>query len=471
MAPSPTGEYHIGHIRTVLYNWAFARGSDGGKFVLRIEDTDRARLIEGAAEQILQVIRDYGFGWDEGPYRQSERLDIYKTHAEELMNKGFAYPCFCSEERLKQLREDQQKQGIAATKYDKHCLNLSKEVVEANLAEGKKYVVRLKVPKKETIRFNDVVYGEISVDSKDLDDQILIKSDGFPTYHFAVVVDDHLMGITHVLRGNDWIPSTPKHVLLYKAFGWDLPVYAHLPNLKERGEGKKLSKRFGSVLAVEFLEEGYLPEAVLNYLMFVGWNPGGEREIFSLDEFVKEFDLKDIHKTDLVAFDREKLQWFNGVYIRNLPSRELWERILKWADRFKINDVVLARAKEESTENVEKILDLVRGRMKLLGDFGKLTHYFFEKPQVDRGLLRKFGGEKVDDILGGFREVFDDIDGENWNASTLDRQCHKFLKERGYKPKEAFMTLRAALTGEKATPPLFDVLATLGKEEVSKRMG
>jgi len=289
LAPSPTGEIHVGSIRTLLYDYALAKKS-GGELILRIEDTDQNRYVEGSVERMLKVIKDYGLNWDEGPevggphepYFQSQRLGIYKKYAMELVEKGKAYYCFCDEERLKNLREEQKENGHVS-KYDKFCLGLKKEDIEKNLKSGKPYVIRLNVPQNEEIEVDDLVLGKLSFPSKDLDDQVLIKSDGFPTYHLAVVVDDHLMEITHVLRGREWLPSTPKHVLLYKYFGWEIPKFVHLPLLRETDSTKKLSKRTGSVSALGFLQEGYLPEALLNFMMFLGWNPGTEKEIYSLE--------------------------------------------------------------------------------------------------------------------------------------------------------------------------------------------
>jgi len=463
MAPSPTGEYHIGHIRTVLYNYAFAK-KNNGKFVIRIEDTDRERFVEGASDRILQVIKDYGFSWDEGPSFQSQRLEIYKKHALELIEKGNAYYCFCSEERLTKLREDQKAKGMSSTKYDKKCLLLSKDEVKSNLNEGLKYVIRLNVKPNEVIKWKDEVFGEIEINSNDLDDQVLLKSDGFPTYHLAVVVDDHLMEITHVIRGNDWIPSTPKHVLLYKYFGWELPVYIHLPNLKEAGENKKLSKRFGAVFATEFLEQGYLPEAVTNFLMFLGWNPGTEKEIYSMEEFINDFIVSKIHKTDLVVFDRDKLSWFNGYYIRNMPTIDLLKALREWSNKYSVDLGV----EELGEKYVLKTLELVKERMKTLGEFIPLTSYFFRKPTVLADLLKKHAqGEEVK-ILESYTKLFESL--KVWEKVELENKSHEILERSGFKPKQAFMTLRVAVSGTEATPPLFDTLEVLGKEEVLQRL-
>lgn len=475
MAPSPTGEYHIGHIRTLLYNVAFAR-KNRGKFLIRIEDTDRERYVEGAADRILDVIEDYGFKWDEGPrvggdfgpYVQSERLEIYKGYAKELIDRGNAYYCFCSPERLDELREGQKKAGRPSTKYDRYCLGLSRDEVKTRLEGSDSFVIRLKIPEGRDISFKDEVYGQVTVNSNDLDDQILIKSDGYPLYHLAVVVDDHLMGVTHVMRGNDWLPSTPKHILLYEALGWQIPVYVHLPNLKEESESKKLSKRFGSIFAVDFLREGYLPEAVINFLMLLGWNPGIEKELYSFEEFVKNFSIDRIHKTDLVSFDRNKLLWFNGSYIRGMGVNELWGRIGKWAEKF---DIKLNSLDREDGYNL-KVLSLVMERMKRLSEFNSLTHYFYEDPNVKNGDLIKYtkDGKNAKDILTSFKKVLTQIDNSDWKVGLLEDRLSEALKEKGYKTREAYMTLRVCITGESATPPIFETLELIGKEVVMGRI-
>ena len=473
MAPSPTGEYHIGHIRTVLYDYALARRYKG-KFIIRIEDTDQARFIEGATDKILDVIKDYGLDWDEGPrvggphepYFQSQRFDIYKKYAKELVEKGAAYYCFCTTERLEKIRQEQRDQKFPVTKYDRFCLKLSKEEIQNKLDDEISYVIRQKMPDNETILFHDEIHGDISVNSGDVDDQVLLKSDGFPTYQLAVVVDDHLMEITHILRGIDWIPSTPKHILLYRAFGWEVPKHAHLPNIKELDGAKKMSKRFGSVTALEFLQEGYLPRALINFLMFLGWNPGTEKEIYTLGEFIKDFSLDRLQKTDLVSFDREKLIWYNGHYIRSTESVPLWHEIKAWAKKF---DLVLNGVDVSDEFNV-KVLDSVKDRMKVLSDFNKLTHYFYNDPAVDYEKLVSYAGseERSKEIIRSFIDLLESV--SDWNSKYLDEASHKMIGEKGYKPKEAFMTLRVATTGESATPPIFDILGLLGKEISLRRL-
>ena len=475
MAPSPTGEYHIGHIRTLLYNYAYAK-KNMGKFILRIEDTDRERYVEGAVDRILDIINDYGFSWDEGPrvggphtpYVQSERLDSYKKYAEDLVRKGLAYYCFCSSERLENLREEQRKKGLTSTKYDRYCLSLSPEEIEKNIKENKKYVIRLKVPENKDIIFIDAVLGEVKINTNDIDDQVLLKSDGFPTYHLAVVIDDHEMEITHVMRGIDWLPSTPKHVLLYDAFGWNIPVYVHLPNLKELGGNKKLSKRYGSVAAIDFLKEGYLTEALVNFIMFLGWNPGGEKEIYSLDDFINEFSLERIHKTDLVAFDRQKLLWMNGYYIRNLDDSEIYNRLRKWAEKFNISLNIADRSDDYNI----KVISLVKDRMKLLSDFSNLTGYFYKWDIVPKERVSEYTRDEIRalEILVSFHERYLDIKEGEWVKDRIDEINHEIIKDKGYSPKEAFMTIRIALTSSSATPSLVDITELLGKKEVLLRL-
>lgn len=473
IAPSPTGDFHIGQMRTVLYDYAYAKKMDG-TFLLRLEDTDRTRYVSGAEDRIMDTILDFGLPWNEGvriggdfgPYTQSQRLEIYKKYALELIEKKLAYYCFCSKDRLDSLRKTQQEAHLPTTKYDKHCLALSKEQIQKNLADKAPYVIRLNVPKNQTIRFNDAILGDLEFPSNDLDDQVLLKSDGFPTYHLAVVVDDYLMKVTHVMRGVDWLPSTPKHVLLYQAFGWSLPVFVHLPNLKEVDERQKMSKRRGSAFAFEFLKEGYLPEALVNFLMFLGWNPGGEKEIYSLEEFVQDFTLEKIQKTDLVSFDREKLLWMNGYYIRQLIDEDLYEKVLNWSNKWNVD----LNFGGKDHDYVLKVLGLVKERLKVFSEFPELTFYFFTVPSVAPELLTSYSANSWSGILKGFSDIFSCIKSEDWTKDVLEEVSHKFLEAEKYSNKEAYMTLRVAISGSKATPPLFDVLALLGKAEVTQRL-
>lgn len=473
IAPSPTGDIHIGQMRTVLYNYAFAKQKNG-VFLLRIEDTDRARYVQGAEERIMDTIIDYGLSWDEGervggpfaPYTQSKRLEIYRKYALELVEKGAAYYCFCSKERLEELRKNGYERKLASIKYDKHCLSLSRWEVEEKLKNQAPCVIRLNVLPNRKISFKDEVLGEISFSSNDIDDQVLLKSDGFPTYHLAVVVDDHLMKVTHVLRGIDWLPSTPKHILLYEAFGWEPPVFAHLPNLKEVGESRKMSKRRKSAFARDFLEEGYLPEALLNFLMFLGWNPGTNKEIYTLEEFIRDFSLDRVQKTDLVSFDREKLLWMNGYYIRNMSNEDLYKKICEWSKKWG-KDIKMCGA---NYNTAIKIVSLIKDRIKTLNEVKDFTDYFFERPMLNLELIRQYSLDNWQNILYDFLDLFSKVDENNWNSSYLDNICHELLSKKPYKTKEAFMTLRVALSAQVATPPIFDVLEIMGKPEVIDRL-
>ncbi len=474
IAPSPTGELHIGHMRTILYDYAFAKKYNG-QFIVRIEDTDRNRFVEGAADRTLQIIKDYGFSWDEGPgiggpyepYVQTQRLEIYKKYALELIEKGGAYYCFCTPERLDQVRAEQQAQHLPKTCYDKHCRNLSKEEVEKNLKDGVPYVIRIKIPANETVVLHDAIHGDISFNTNDVDDMILLKSDGIPTYHLAAMVDDHLMKITHVLRGIDWMPSSPVHVLIYKFLGWDMPIIAHLPNLKEKGSAAKLSKRQGAVAAVDFLQEGYLVEALVNFLMFVGWNPGTEKEIYTLDEFINDFSLERIQKTDLVAFDRDKLLWFNGYYIRNLSDDVLFDKIKAWAKRFEI------KLNFSGDDKIDiKVVALIKERLKKFSEVNDLISYFYSKPEVKKEMLISYtkSEERTKEILNNFYNTLEITQKENWTRDNLEKVCHDLITKYEYSPKEAFMTLRVALSGQTATPHIFDILEVLGREESLDRI-
>ena len=475
MAPSPTGEFHIGGMRTLLYNYALAK-KEHGRFVLRIEDTDRERFVEGAAERLLQVIKDYGLSWDEGPviggphapYIQSERLELYRKHARLLVKEGYAYYCFCSKERLDALREEQKAHGLAATRYDKHCLSLSKEEVDRRLTAKIPYVIRFNVPPDGKISFEDKILGTVSFPTNDIDDAVLLKSDGYPTYHLAVVIDDHLMGINFVMRGVEWLPSTPKHILLYNAYKWEIPVYAHLPVLKEKNATQKLSKRTGSVAAPEFLAEGYLPEALLNFLMFLGWNPGTEKELYTLDEFVAEFSLDRVHKTDLIAFDRQKLLWMNGIYIRNLSDEIFYERVKYFVEKYGSD----LNFDDFEKDHVLHALSLVKERAKTLKEVLSLIRYFFFAPAISKEAVASFAktSARVEEILSSFEALFEPISEDAWSKESLDLAARSLLTKRGYSAREAFMTLRVATTGEATTPPIFDVLALLGRKDTLERI-
>src|SRR5260221_5785640 len=393
IAPSPTGDLHIGHMRTIIYDYALAK-KNNGQFIVRIEDTDRERFVEGSMDRTLDVIKAYGLDWDEGPrvggkfgrYIQSERLEIYKKYAMELIEKGLAYYCFMTEEETKELQE---RSRLEKRKLRSPYREYEKSKIDELLKSGKSYVIRLKVPENEVITFNDAILGTVSYNTNEVDDQIILKSDGFPTYHLAVVVDDHLMEITHVLRGNDWLPSTPKHILLYRAFGWDIPVFAHLPNLKEKDSNKKLSKRFGAVFAVQFLENGFLPEALVNFLILLGWSSPEERkfgekerEIYSLDEFVQLFDLNRVHKAAMVSFDRQKLIWFNKEHMKMKSNQELAELYKKWLIKYSKPELIDAQYKELilTDNNLDQKIALVKERVDTFIDLTSNIKFFYYAP-------------------------------------------------------------------------------------------
>jgi nondiscriminating glutamyl-tRNA synthetase len=377
-APSPTGFVHIGSLRTALYNFLYARKMQGN-YVLRVEDTDRTRLVEGAVEGMLSAMNWAGVNHDEGvmlsddnkvvqngdcgPYIQSERLDIYKEHIKTLIDKGDAYYCFCSRSRLDRIREQQKNEGLDP-KYDGHCRELSQEEIQDKLDKGEDYVIRMKLPENKSITFNDIVRGKVSIHTSDMDDQVLIKADGFPTYHFAVVVDDHMMDITHVIRGEEWLTSTPKHVLLYQMFGWKAPTFVHLPNILN-ADRKKLSKRQGDVAVEDFRNKGYLPEALVNYIALVGWSPEDNKEIFSMPELIEAFSLERVSKSGGV-FDTAKLNWVNSHYIKEADT----QRLVDLASKFVIKEKLMSE--QEVKANNEWLLlamDTVKDRLDYLAQF------------------------------------------------------------------------------------------------------
>ncbi len=475
-APSPTGFMHVGGLRTALYNYLFAR-QNKGVFVLRIEDTDRTRLVKGAVEQIIQTMHWSGIDYDEGPekdgnfgpYIQSERLDRYKEYAKDLVEKGKAYYCFCDPVRLKTIKEAQIAAG-KPSKYDRHCRDLKWEEVTEKLKK-KPYVIRLKVPDHKLIKFKDIVRGEVTINSDDLDDQVLIKSDGYPTYHLACVVDDHLMEITHVIRGEDWVPSTPKHILLYEAFGWKLPEFAHLPLLLNHDKSK-LSKRDCCVAVEDYMEQGYLPEAMINFIALLGWNPGGENEIFSLDELIKKFDLTKVNKSGAV-FDLEKLNWINGKYIREMKLEDLTheckpylegylEKIASKIDKELVNDEYFRAVVKLLQERLNKISDVTEG----------IDYFFLKKLDYDKKLLvfKKSDIEKTKSGLEKSLEVLEKLSLDQWNQDALNGIIQKVCEANNLKPGDIFWPIRVALSGVEASPSPVELLEVLGKERSLARI-
>ncbi|MDA1079269.1 MAG: glutamate--tRNA ligase [bacterium] len=462
MAPSPTGEMHVGGMAMLLKNYAYAK-RHGGKFILRIEDTDQTREVPGAVGRILDVIKAYGLSWDEGPdidgpfapYTQSQRLPLYKQHAEQLIAANQAYYCFCSKERLEQLREDQMA-SKQQPKYDGHCRVLGSDEVAKRLANGEPSVIRLKVPKDEQIHYTDLIRGEITVSGADVDDQVLLKTDGFPTYHLAVVVDDHAMQISHILRGEEWLSSTPKHVLLYKAFGWQAPIFAHIPIfLNPDGKGK-MSKRKGEVAAQSFLDKGYLPEAVLNFFMLLGWGHPEQKEVISLDEYIQNFDPADISSKSVV-FDLVKLQWLNGVYIRALSADELLEKLQPFIPA----DCPANLAKD--------ILPLIHERLSILSEFEELSSFFYRNITVDPQVLSKKATpelvrEQIETTILELEKLPD------WNEQEIENTVRQLQEKNDWKRGQYFMLLRLSVSGQQATPPLFTMIVVLGKEKTLERL-
>lgn len=461
IAPSPTGIAHVGTAWMSLFDWALAK-QNNGQFIIRIEDTDRTRFVEGAEEKIYEAFTWLGIEYNEGgekggpyaPYHQSQRLDIYKKYIDQLLESGHAYYCFCSAERLAQMRQEQQKNN-QLPKYDGKCRNLSPENVQAELAKGEKYVIRLKVPAEGKIRWEDVIRGTIEFELSAIDDQVLMKSDGFPTYHFAVVVDDHLMEISHILRGEEWISSTPKHLLLYQAFGWDLPKIIHMPLIRN-ADKSKLSKRKNDVSILSYREKGYLPEALLNFIALLGWSHPEKKEIFSLEEFLQVMTLDRVQKTGPI-FDMQKLDWMNGIYIRNLSPEELKERLLPFLPA------------DFPKELYEKIIPLVFERLVTLKDIEVLTDFFYRditiEPQV---LQKKSNGQEVAQQLDELHHELTNI--SIWSATSLEETIRRIQEKNEYKKKQYFMMIRVAVTGKQATPPLFETMEILGKDTVLQRV-
>ena len=466
VAPSPTGELHVGSMAILLKNYAYAK-RHGGKFVLRIEDTDKTREVEGGVADIQDIIHAYGLDWDEGPgkeggfgpYIQSQRFDIYQEKAHQLVEDGKAYYCFCSKERLDQVRAEQQAKK-EAPRYDKHCRNIPLAEAKARIEAGEDYVIRLKVPENQDISFTDLLRGEITFNSNQVDEQVLLKSDGYPTYHLAVVIDDYLMKITHIMRGEEWISSTPKHVLLYQAFGWELPTFAHIPLfLNPDGKGK-MSKRKGTVSARSFLEKGYLSEALLNFFMILGWARDDQEkdEIMSLDEYISEFDPKDM-SLNSVAFDMKKLDWINGVYIRKLDLATLKEKLKPFL------------SERVNAEKLDQLLPLVRERLVTLKDFDELTSFFFEMEDYDPQLLLKKTNDNTELVKEELTKTITVLESLNdFSVEKIETVIREIQEEYDWKKGQYFMMIRIAVTARKATPPLFDTIEVLGKEETIKRL-
>lgn len=477
-APSPTGYLHIGGLRTALYNYLFAQHNNG-KFVLRIEDTDQTRFVEGAIENLIESLKWAGIEYDEGvfvedhklvqkgeygPYIQSQRLDIYKKYVDELIEKGHAYYCFCSKERLDALRDEQKIKGLVP-KYDGFCRNIPIEEAKKRIANGEEYVVRLKLPHDRDIKFHDLVRGDIVINTNDIDDQVLLKSDGFPTYHMAVVVDDHLMNITHIVRGEEWLPSTPKHIYLYEAFGWEQPVYVHLPTVLNN-ERKKLSKRHGDVSVEDFRSKGYLPEGLVNYLALVGWSPEDNEEILTLEEMVEKFTFDRVSKTGGI-FDRDKLDWVNGHYIRTLDLEKITELTIPFLKEANFIDDKFV---EENKEWLNVLVDTVRESMSTLADIVEKVDFIFRDDIeiVEEDAKEIISGEQVPALMNAIVEELNNIDKIDLEyAKTFMKTIQKAT---GIKGKNLFMPTRVAITGVAHGPEMVNIIYLLGKEKLIKRV-
>ena len=473
-APSPTGALHIGGLRTALFNWLFAR-HHGGVFVLRIEDTDRTRYVEGSVELLMSGLRWLGLDWDEGPgvggpfapYFQSERLALYREAGAALVASGDAYPCWCSPDRLAGVRREQQARG-EPPRYDRHCRAIPPDEAAARVAGGEPHVIRFKVPDGETIVVHDLLRGAIEFESDNLDDFILLKSDGFPTYHLANVVDDHAMRITHVLRADEWLPSAPRHLLLYRAFGHQPPELAHLPQVLG-ADRKKLSKRHGDAAVSEFRDRGFLPEAMFNFLGLLGWSLDDRTEIISRDEFIAGFDLERINRAGGI-FDYDKLLWMNGVYIRALDDDELARRI---AERLPA-DLPLYSDTPTQRDLLRRAAPLIKERIKLLSEAAALVSFLFQSDPLvyDVATLqgKRFAGDPTEAlrIMRSAREELATLG--SWAAAPIEERLRALVAELGQKAGDVFGLLRVAVTGTTVSPPLFESMDALGRERTLARI-
>jgi len=460
---------HVGNLRTALYEFLTAKHA-GGDFILRIEDTDQERYVEGAVEIIYRTMQKTGLIHDEGPdkdkgfgpYVQSERVrsGLYMEYAKKLVEKGEAYYCFCSKERLESLKGVVDSEGKEITKYDKHCLSLPKEEVAANLAAGMPFVIRQNIPTEGTTTFTDALYGDITVKNEELDDMILIKSDGFPTYNFANVIDDHLMGITHVVRGNEYLSSTPKYTRLYQAFGWQEPVYIHCPLITDENH-QKLSKRCGHSSFEDLLEQGFVPEAIVNFIALLGWSPVGNEEIFSLQELIEQFDYTHISKSPAV-FDMTKLRWMNGEYIKKMDNEPYYEMALPYIKAVVTKDY-----------DLRKIADLVKTRIEVFPDINEKIDFFEELPDYD---IEMYTHKKMKtnseialavlrDLLPRFEELTD------YSIPGIEKVCMDYVAEKEIKNGVCLWPLRTAVSGKQMTPGgAYEIMEILGKDESLRRI-
>ena len=466
-APSPTGYMHVGNLRTALYTYLWAR-RNGGKFILRIEDTDQEREVPGAVDLIYKSLKIAGLSHDEGPdvggpcgpYVQSERKDMYLPYAKQLIESGHAYYCFCTRERLEEARAEAEKKG-ETFKYDKHCLHLSKEEIQRRLDAGEPYVIRQNIPTTGKAGFDDVIYGHVEVDCDTLDDNILIKADGLPTYNFANVIDDHLMGITHVMRGNEYLSSAPKYNLLYEAFGWQPPVYVHLTPVMANAQ-RKLSKRKGDPSFEDLLNEGYLTEAIINYLVLLGWSPRGEREFYTLKELEECFDLEGLSKSPSI-FDTVKLNWFNAEYIRKLDPEKYLALATPW----------LNKALDPEKFDYHRLGELLQSRTEVFNQLPGMVEFLAKMPEFENDLYVNKKQKTTLDVarqaLAFVKPVLESID--SWTEGEIHDRVMEAIPASGMKNGQVLWPLRIAISGQLSTPGgAFEIAYLLGKEETLKRL-
>jgi len=467
-APSPTGYLHVGGLRTALYNFLFAK-KNRGRFILRIEDTDRNRYVEGAVENLISALKWAGIEYDEGPdnsgnfgpYKQSQRLEIYKQHSDQLITNGNAYYCFCTPERLKELREEQEKQKLPQAKYDKHCLNLSKNDIDENLSKGIPYVVRLNIRPNHKIIFDDIIRERVEFDSNNIDDQVLIKSDGYPTYHLANVVDDHLMEISHVIRGEEWLSSTPKHVLLYDAFGWERPIFAHLPLLLNPDKSK-LSKRQGDVAVEDYRDKGFLKEALINFVALLGWNAGDDKEFYYMDELIEKFSLDRVNKAGAV-FDLQKLNWLNAEHLRKMNNQSILQLLREEILKSQFSTLSL------SDHYLLSIIEAMKERVSFIKEFITTCQYFYTSPvEYEQKSVEKNWNPETARQMKHLKDRFADLIAPQ--KEDYEAVLTKAAEELGIGKGKLIHPLRLALSGQSTGPGMFDLIYILGKEETIKRI-
>lgn len=467
-APSPTGYLHIGGLRTALYNYLFAKHHNG-IFILRIEDTDRNRFVEGAVEKLISTLNWVGFAYDEGPdaegnygpYMQSQRLDVYKKYADELLEKEKAYYCFCTPERLQELREEQQKQKLPQAKYDKHCLNLSADEIKMKLESGIPFVIRLNVPAEQKVIFDDVIRERVEFDTSNIDDQVLIKSDGYPTYHLANVVDDHLMKITHVIRGEEWLSSTPKHILLYEFFEWEKPVFAHLPLLLNP-DRSKLSKRQGDVAVEDYQSKGYLKEALINFVALLGWNAGDDKEFYYINELIESFSLERVNKAGAV-FDIQKLNWLNAEHLRAKSGEQILALLKDEIQKSKFKN------QDYTDEYLLQVIEAMRDRVSFVTEFITHAPYFFEAPEeYEEEIIKKRWNDESSVLLKTLAGIYSDLN--NPGKEDYENGLKSLVESKQIGVGKIIHPLRLAISGMGNGPGVYEIVNIIGKDETINRI-